>query len=435
MGRTSLAFTNLRALTILLVVSFHSVLAYLGSQPATQPPFDAPPFTWRAFPILDAERWFGFDLYCALLYVFLMPLFFFISGLFVWPSLKRKGARAFLSGRAYRIALPFLLGAAILMPAAHYPVYRITATDPSLSAYWAHWTALPLWPAGPLWFLWQLFMLNLAAATLFWLAPGFGAAASRLQAKAAEFPGRYIAGFGAVSILAYLPLASIFKPWDWSQFGPFSMQSAQVLLFVSYFFAGVAVGANGVERGLLGANSALPRHWRLWLCLAAAAFFAWLGVTAATVETKTPPAILEPLASVLFAISSVTACAALIAVFLRFGAKPVPVADNLARNAYGIYLVHYFFVIWLQYLMLGVSLFAMAKGVLVSAVVLLLSWGVAIAFGAVLAAGRTGFTRRSVPAPAMAARPSNESALSDKLQQEMEPPPFRGCDYTPAGPE
>ncbi len=414
MGRTSLAFANLRALTILLVVSFHSVLAYLGSQPAVQPPFDAPPFTWRAFPILDTERWFGFDLYCAALYVFLMPLFFFISGLFVWPSLARKGIKAFIGGRAFRIGLPFVLGTAILMPAAHYPVYQLTATDPSLSAYWAHWTALPLWPNGPLWFLWQLFVLNLAAAALFWLAPGFGAAASRVQAKAAECPGRYLLCFAALSILAYLPLASIFKPWEWSQFGPFSMQSAQVLLFVSYFFAGVAVGANGVECGLLDADGTLPRCWRLWLCLAAAAFFAWLGVTATTVEMKPPPVALERLASVLFAISSVTACAALIAIFLRFWARAVPVAGNLARNAYGIYLVHYFFVIWLQYLMLGVSLFAVAKGVFVSAAVLLLSWGVAWAFGQMLPAGRTSFARRSVPAPAMAAQPSNETALPDK---------------------
>src|SRR5208337_4744398 len=112
MGRTSLALANLRALTILLVVSFHSVLAYLGSQPASQPPFDATPYSWRAFPILDSERWFGFDLYCALLYVFLMPLFFFMSGLFVWPGLSRKGVRAFAYGRALRIGVPFVLGAA-----------------------------------------------------------------------------------------------------------------------------------------------------------------------------------------------------------------------------------------------------------------------------------------------------------------------------------
>ena len=104
------------------------------------------------------------------------------------------------------------------------------------------------------------------------------------------------------------------------------------------------------------------RRCRLWLGLAAAAFFAWLGVTAFTVESKTPLVAVERLASVLYAVSSVTACAALIAVFLRFATRAVPVADSLARNAYGIYLVHYFFVIWLQYLMLGVGVFAVAKG-------------------------------------------------------------------------
>ncbi len=411
-GRTSFAFANLRALTILLVVSFHSVLAYLGSQPATQPPFDAPPYTWRAFPILDSERWFGFDLYCALLYVFLMPLFFFISGLFVWPSVARKGVKEFVIGRVWRIGVPFVLGAAFLMPVAQYPVYRVTAADPSWSAFWAHWIALPYWSVGPLWFLWQLLVLNIAAAALFWLAPGFGSAASRLQSKASELPGRYLLGFGAVSILAYLPLASIFKPWQWSQIGPFSVQSAQVLLFVVYFFAGVAVGANGVERGLLDADGALARRWRLWLGLAAAAFFAWLGVTALTVESKTPMVAVERLASVLFAISSVTACSALIAIFLRFATRPVPFADSLARNAYGIYLVHYFFVIWLQYALLGVAVFAVAKGLFVSAASLLLSWAVAIALGRMPLVSRTSFAQRSAQ---VARLPASEDAVPDKL--------------------
>jgi glucans biosynthesis protein C len=394
MGRTSAAFGNLRALTILLVVTFHSVLAYLGSQPTVQPPFDALPLTWRAFPIQDSVKFFGFDLFCAALYVFLMPLFFFISGLFVWPSLARKGVAPFLSGRVFRIGLPFILGTAILMPAAHYPVYRVTAADPSFSAYWAHWIALPYWPNGPLWFLWQLLLLNLGAAALFWLWPGFGGFAGRTLAKAREFPGRYLLGFGAVSILAYLPLASIFKPWEWSQIGPFSVQSAQALLFVSYFFAGLAVGANGIERGLLDAEGALARRWRLWLGLAVAAFFAWLGVTAMTYEHKSLQGI-ETLSSILFAISSATACPAVIAIFLRFATGPVPLAESLARNAYGIYLVHYFFVIWMQYLLLGAPLFAVVKGVIVSAVSLSASWAVTAAYGRATTAGRrTGLSLR-----------------------------------------
>src|SRR6266849_5279998 len=99
MSKSSLALSNLRGFVILLVVAFHSVLAYLGSQPASPASFDSPPYHWKAFPILDGERWFGFDLYCAFQYVFLMPFMFLLSGLFVWPSLVRRGAREFLFNR------------------------------------------------------------------------------------------------------------------------------------------------------------------------------------------------------------------------------------------------------------------------------------------------------------------------------------------------
>ena len=54
MPKSILALSNLRAFVILLVVAFHSVLAYLGSQPALPPPFDSPPYWWRAIPIIDS---------------------------------------------------------------------------------------------------------------------------------------------------------------------------------------------------------------------------------------------------------------------------------------------------------------------------------------------------------------------------------------------
>jgi len=411
-----LAIANLRALAILLVVSFHSVLAYLGSQPASQPPFDAPPYTWRAFPILDNERWFGFDLYCAFLYVFLMPLMFFISGLFVWPSLSSKGARTFALGRALRIGVPFFLGVALLMPVAHYPVYRVTATDPSWSAFWAHWIALPFWASGPLWFLWHVVVLDLIAAALFRFAPAFDGHLRRFSAKAAESPGRSLLGFVGVSVLAYLPLASIFKPWEWSQFGPFSLQSAQVLLFVVYFFAGLAVGANGVEHGLLESKGTLARRWKLWLGLALAAFLSWLVITTLTVQSQMPLFVLERLASILFAVSSATACFAFVAIFVRFLGRPIPVAGSLSHNAYGIYLVHYLFVIWLQYLLLGLAIFAVAKGTIVFIGALVLSWTAAIALRRMPLAGRVIFAHRGAPAAAPDLQiPSNEAAMPDKL--------------------
>ena len=69
------AIDNLRAVVIVLVLAFHSVLAYIAFLPQHPFAFDAPPFLWRAFPIVDRQRWFGFDLFCAWLDVFLMSFF------------------------------------------------------------------------------------------------------------------------------------------------------------------------------------------------------------------------------------------------------------------------------------------------------------------------------------------------------------------------
>jgi hypothetical protein len=39
-----------------------------------------------------------------------------------------------------------------------------------------------------------------------------------------------------------------------------------------------------------------------------------------------------------------------------------------------MYLVHYLFVVWLQYILLGVALFAIGKAAIVFGVALFLSW-------------------------------------------------------------
>jgi hypothetical protein len=48
---------------------------------------------------------------------------------------------------------------------------------------------------------------------------------------------------------------------------------------------------------------------------------------------------------------------------------------GLKRDAFGLYLVHYVFVVWLQYVLLGSEIFAVAKGAIVFSGTLLLSWG------------------------------------------------------------
>ena len=87
MSTPVLALSNLRIAVIVIVVAVHAIMAYLGSSPASSFRFDDPPYRWRSIPIVDPERWFGFDIFCGFQDIYLISLLFFLFGLFVWPSL------------------------------------------------------------------------------------------------------------------------------------------------------------------------------------------------------------------------------------------------------------------------------------------------------------------------------------------------------------
>jgi glucans biosynthesis protein C len=380
MTGSSLALNNLRAFVILIVLAFHSVLAYLDFLPASQSPFDTPPYQWQSFPIIDSRRWFGFDIFCAYQDVYLMTFMFFLSGLFVWPSLVRKRSRTFLYDRLLRLGVPFLLAVYLLMPLALYPVYRVTAVDPSWVAFWRHWLALPMWPSGPQWFLWQLLVLSIAAAALHQFAPQWGDLLGRLSASARTHPARYCIGLVTASALAYVPLATLFTPWEWAQFGPFGFQLSRPLHYAVYFFAGVGLGACGLERGLLATDGMLARRWWAWLAGALVAFVLWIVPTALTMEVWGQGRLdLQIAANFGFVLSCATGCLFFAAVFLRFATNRWRVIDSLSESAYGMYLVHYVFVVWLQYILLGVALFAIGKAAIVFCVTLILSWAMTAA--------------------------------------------------------
>jgi peptidoglycan/LPS O-acetylase OafA/YrhL len=399
--RSSLALDNLRAIVILLVLSFHSVLAYLQFLPAQPEPFDAPPYAWRAIPIIDGHRWFPFDLYCAWKDVFLMSLFFFLSGLFVWPSLHRKGAAVFLYGRVLRLGVPFVLVVVFLMPLTLYPTYLQTASDPGVGAYWRHWLALPFWPCGPMWFLWLLLAGDLAAAALYQFAPRFANTLIRFTAAAEAHPAKYFAGFLVVSALAYVPLALAFTPSAWAQVGPFGFQLSRPLHYALYFLAGVGIGAGGIEYGLFAAHGPLVRRWALWLVAAVLSLLAWMGLTGLTMLSGAEVFVgLRVLADLSFVLACFASCFAVLAVVLRFAARRLPSYAGLKANAYGIYLVHYLFIVWLQSAMLGADLPASIKAAVVFGLTLVLSWGAVAGLGRLPSVGEilgTGRARGAAP--------------------------------------
>jgi glucans biosynthesis protein C len=379
MSRSSLVLSNLRAAVILIVVAFHSCIAYLDSLPPSAQPFNSPPYQWRSFPIIDTQRWLGFDLFCASQDIYLMSLMFFLSGVLVWPSLSRRGSWDYMAHRFLRLGLPFALAVFLLMPVAYYPVYLVTATDPSVAAFRQSYLALPFWPSGPPWFLWQLLVLNILAAGVHRLVPGWKTLLGKM-ASLGVHPIRYFAALVTASALAYVPLAIAFTPWQWLQLGPFGLQLSRPLHYAVYFFAGLGIGIYGMESGLLASDGLLARRWAIWLVAALAAFLLWIAPTALVFDLRdAAPLGLQIGADLGFVLSCASSFLFVIAVFVHFASTRSRVLDSLSRNAYGIYLVHYVFVVWLQYALLNAPLFAFAKAAIVFGGTLVLSWAASAA--------------------------------------------------------
>ena len=169
---------------------FHAMSAYIAFIPQHPFAFDAPPFLWRAFPIVDQQRWFGFDLFCAWLDVFLMSFFFCCRGCSSGRACRARGRRAFLQDRLLRLGLPFAAVVMLLMPLALYPTYLQSSGDHERSPdTGGTWLALPFWPSGPIWFLWLLVLWDVLAAGVYLLLRRHGDARAAPLVLCAAAPG------------------------------------------------------------------------------------------------------------------------------------------------------------------------------------------------------------------------------------------------------
>jgi peptidoglycan/LPS O-acetylase OafA/YrhL len=371
------AIGYLRGFIVALVVAHHAALAYYPLPLSPPASLVDQPRWWGAFPVLDAHKWSGFAFFAGFNDTFFMSLMFFLSGLFVWHGLARKGAAKFVRDRLLRLGLPFVVAAAILAPLAYYPTYLQESTHAGLAGYWHQWLSLGNWPAGPGWFLWLLLAFDLVAALLFVLAPRWGQAIGALTSGAGRRPVLFFAALAAVSALAYIPLALHFSPLNWTAFGPFTFQTSRILHYLAYFLIAVGVGAWGMDRGLLAPDGKLARRWPLWVLAALVFFAAATAVTLIALTSGSQSQGLAIAADAGFVLSCAASCFAFLALFLRFARSSSRLFDSLSANSYAIYLVHYAFVNWLQYALLPASLPAVVKWAIVLAGALGLSWATA----------------------------------------------------------
>ncbi|MGA3113657.1 MAG: acyltransferase [Syntrophobacteraceae bacterium] len=368
-GEYNIAFAYLRAFIIVLVVVHHSVIAYLFSV-APPPAFSLAGHlrSLRAIsPIIDVahSRLFFFVVFFN--DRFFMSLMFFLSGLFVWKSLQRKGILVFFRDRLIRLGLPFVV-MAVLAPFTYYTTYLYYGGGWSLSAFWRQWISLSHWPTGPAWFIWLLLAFDTVVILLSALIPGRSSLLDKVPSAIVNRPAAFFLLLVIVSAGSYIPMASIYDPsFAWWYWGPFSFQISRVFLYLVYFLFGVILGAYGIQRTLLVPDSTLARRWFIWTLVAMAAFLANIAATLAGAN--------RTLIGITYLLVCAAASTAFLAVFLRFAVRRNRILDSLYLNSYGIYVIHYAVVSWLLYAILNAPLPGIAKGSIVFVCALTFCWG------------------------------------------------------------
>jgi surface polysaccharide O-acyltransferase-like enzyme len=363
------ALDRARTFITLQVVLFHSVINY------------------TYFGHGDRERWLGFDLVVLFDDSFFMACMFFISGLFVSGSLARRRPADFLGRRAWRLGVPFLISIFVVMPIAYYPSfvrYHPPGTDFNFFHYYWETLTIGPWSSGSAWFLWVLLALN-AITTLLWaVAPRTIKALGQFIGALRDRPVTAFAGFLVFSILIYLPLRLIFGDSAWLVPGhyPLPIQTSRILLYAGYFLIGVGTGAAGLKAGMLAADGMLARRWMLWLAWAMASYGAIVLLVAihhsGLIDLYSPPLWWHTSYGLAFAAFSAAMTFTVLAVFLRFDRSSFRLLDAMQPQAYGIYLVHFIPLIWLQYAVYDPAFPAVVKFAIVFVGTLSISWAMTV---------------------------------------------------------
>ena len=136
---------------------------------------------------------------------FFMAMFFFLSGLFAWSGIARKGPLNYLADRLLRLGLPFVICAFTVIPLAYYAISLRHHPEIGFSEFWWNMVTKGPWPSGPIWFLWVLFAFDLVACLLYRLSPNLLDPINRLSLHGRRRPAVFFAVMLAVTAAFYIP--------------------------------------------------------------------------------------------------------------------------------------------------------------------------------------------------------------------------------------
>jgi Acyltransferase family len=334
------------------------------------------PYTY--FGHTDPKYWIGFDCVVLATDSFFMAMFFFLSGLFVWPSLGRKSPGTFFHDRLLRLGLPFAIAAFTVIPVAYYAISLRQHPDVGFAEfYWKTITVGP-WPSGPVWFVWVLLVFDLTASLLYRISPTLLDPINRLSLRGYDRPADFWLLLVVVTAVLYIPARVYFGAGRWFTLGPFDVQASRVLLYAAYFFIGAGIGAANFDRGLLSPAGRLAKSGWGWAIVTLIPYCLMWGLIGIKREILGNPVILpnwyEASYGLFFVAFSAAILFTILAYFLRFKQSGWSILDPMQPDTYGMFLVHYPIVLWLQYWLFDMDLPAIVKAAVAFVLTVALSW-------------------------------------------------------------
>jgi len=363
---------NLRFFVVLLVVLHHAILAYNTYLFYTDVYLvaDVIPVFNMINPVIDSSKFRVFDIIVGINDQFFMSLLFFVSGLFVWGSLKRKGLKTFAFARLNRLGIPLLVGVFVIIPIAYYPAVIQHSIIQGTQAvgfleYYVSLLQIGLL-SGPFWFIFVLIIFNLIVSLIFRYGRNFIEDFVEKSKVVFQNPFYFFIVILVSSIALYGTMTLFFDESAWVGKGVINFQTARILHYFLYFIMGVFVGIVGINQSFFAIKKHIT-YWLLWTVSGVGIFFLLR--------------LSEDIDFLLISFLSATFTIGLTGLFFNYFNKKM--IYNISVYSFGIYIYHYMFSSWLQLLLFDTDINGGIKGLIVFVLTLSLSLLVALSISRV----------------------------------------------------
>lgn len=328
-----------------------------------------------------------------------MPFLFLLAGMFVMPSLKRRGYLDFAREKFFRLVIPFAVGIIFLVAPQQYFQYLVKE-DPTMG-YWEFWTTM--YPekmhASGFWFLYTLFIFMAGFLIINAVWPGFVKMLGRFVAWMTSRP---IWGFLVFFVLSAVLLGSADLLWGpyfssasfWKVF--YIRPGSFGFIFLFYFLLGTGVAEIGLNQNQTFLEK-LGQNWIKWVVLAlitgslyayyCLAYFydgiynyeffrfryfegSWDEAWPVLAEYA-PPVLIR---TTLLGLFQASLAVMYVSLFYRFLNQPNKVWMSLAACSFGIYIFHEPIQVGMTYLQYQSDISDYIKFAITTAISLGVSW-------------------------------------------------------------